>query len=499
MTAPARPAPPAWSRTSVGVVTGMRGRIASVPGHVWVLGAAMAVYVAVFATLTWEKHANFGTFGFDMGIYDQGIWLVSRFEEPFVTVRGLNIFANHVDPIWVLFVPFYWLGAGPIFLSVAQTVWIALGAVPVYLLGRDRLRNPWLGVAMGAAFLLHPSLQWINNFHFHPEALAATPLMFAWWFATRARWGWFALAVVVALACKESVAMAVFVLGLLVAWRWNRRVGLLTAAGAMGWFLVATRLIIPLATGGEGPFYSDLYGQWGDDPLGIAAGILSSPSEVYDTLTQADRLDYYRMMLAPVAFLPLLALPVLAVGVPQVLVNVLSNHAPTYDIHFQYSTVVVAVLFPAAIEAMARSHVRMGGRRFLVGLVMATSLAANVAWSPSPVGVDFRSGIWPRESSIRHVALNEALDRLPDDAGVTATYYIVPHVTHRRRVYEWPNPFEAAYWGVAGENTHPVSNADYLLIDTQLLGDTEPLYARVMRSYEVVYEESGIELSRRVE
>jgi len=39
----------------------------------------------------------------------------------------------------VLFVPFYWLGAGPLFLLSAQVVVQASGAIAVYLLARDRL------------------------------------------------------------------------------------------------------------------------------------------------------------------------------------------------------------------------------------------------------------------------------------------------------------------------------------------------------------------------
>ncbi|MBA2608773.1 MAG: hypothetical protein H0U92_07545, partial [Actinobacteria bacterium] len=57
-----------------------------------VLGLMVLTYVVVFGTLTWRQQSNFGTFGFDMGIYDQGIWLLSQFKAPFVTVRGLNYF-----------------------------------------------------------------------------------------------------------------------------------------------------------------------------------------------------------------------------------------------------------------------------------------------------------------------------------------------------------------------------------------------------------------------
>src|SRR5437773_8159112 len=109
---------------------GRRLRAMSAPARVLV--GMIAAYVAVFGSLTWAQQSNFGTFGFDMGIYDQGIWLVSRFKNPFDTVRGLNYFAHHVNIITLAFVPFYWLGAGPHFLYAVETLAMALGAVPIW-------------------------------------------------------------------------------------------------------------------------------------------------------------------------------------------------------------------------------------------------------------------------------------------------------------------------------------------------------------------------------
>src|SRR5687768_15032003 len=96
-----------------------------------VLAVLVVTYAAVFGVLTWQQHARYGTFGFDMGIHDQGIWLLSRFRDPFVTVRGLDYFGHHANVVSLLFVPAYWLGAGPHFLYLAETLALASGAVPL--------------------------------------------------------------------------------------------------------------------------------------------------------------------------------------------------------------------------------------------------------------------------------------------------------------------------------------------------------------------------------
>ena len=68
--------------------------------------AALLIVIAVWA-ITFDRlgalrHDRFGTFGFDLGIYDQAVWLLSRARDPFITVRGLEAFGHHVNLILFL-------------------------------------------------------------------------------------------------------------------------------------------------------------------------------------------------------------------------------------------------------------------------------------------------------------------------------------------------------------------------------------------------------------
>ena len=126
-----------WSRSPTAVLLGM-----------------ISVYLVVFGRLTWEMQSNFGTFTYDMGIFDQEIWQASRFGSTFLSTRGLSMWGLHVNPVVYLLVPFYWLGAGPHFLYVVQTVALASGAIPLWLLARDRFGDAWLALGIPAAWLL---------------------------------------------------------------------------------------------------------------------------------------------------------------------------------------------------------------------------------------------------------------------------------------------------------------------------------------------------------
>jgi uncharacterized membrane protein len=475
------------------------GRWAAVSAPARVVIGLVVAYVWIFGTLTWRQQSNYGTFGFDMGIYDQGIWLVSRFREPFVTVRGLNYFGHHFNPVTVLFVPAYWLGAGPHFLYVVETLWMAAGAIPVYLLGRDRLDNGWFGTALAGCYLLHPSLEWMNWWHFHPDTLIIAPLLFAWWFATRRRWRGFWVAVALALLAKEDASLAVIVLGLVVAWKYERRTGLLASAVGAAWFVLATKVVIPMANGGLAPLYAELFPGYGNSVFEIMKNMALHPARLWRSATATgpgSPVSYYGQMLGPVAFVALLGVPVLLVAAPQTLVNVVSGHSPTHDIRYHYSAIVVAGIFLATVEGIRRFP-DTTARAFLVGLVVAASVAANATWSPSPLGVKYDTGIWAKPTPNGAVR-DRAIALVPGDAGVSTVYNIVPHMTHRTHVFEWPNPWVVTNWGVPGSKPPREADVDYLVLDRSLLGTSEPLFESLTAStFRIVFDENGIVVAKR--
>jgi uncharacterized membrane protein len=466
----------------------------------WALSGMILVWSVVFISLGWQRHARFGTFGFDLGIYDQAIWLLSRFKTPFITLRGLDFWGTHANAILVLFVPFYWLGAGPIFLLIAQVASQAAGAVAVYLLARDRFEARWPAVAMAGVLLLHPTYQYLVWEFFHPDALALGPLLFAYWAARARRWNWFVVAGVLALATKEDVALAIVVLGVLIAARGDRRIGIITSAVAAAWFMFATRVIIPFANG-IGPFYDSFFGEFGNSASEVATNVLSHPGKAVDVATRPNRMSYYRMMFAPVAFLPLFAIPTLLLGAPMLGVNALSSFPYQQEIRYHYAALVLAAIILATVEAIAWLGKTATARAFLVGLVAATSLASTVAWGPSPIGIKYRSGLWALHPDPRNVIREKAVDLVPSQGSASVHYNFAPHMTHRELVYEWPVPWLPLNWGVKEENQHDPADVDWLLVDRLQMSEVDkPILARLLDNGEfaIRMEEQNIVVAERV-
>jgi uncharacterized membrane protein len=459
-----------------------------------VVGICALVYVVVFGWLTYQQQRNYGTFGFDMGIHDQGIWLLSRFKDPYVTVVGRDYLGHHLNLVAFLYVPFYWLGAGPSFLFFSETVLLALGAVPVYLLARDQLGERWLGTAFAAAYLLHPTIQWINWWHFHPDALMVTPLLFAWWFATRERWGAFAICCVLAMAAKEDATTAVLMMGVILLvrhWHTNKRVGAFTIGGALAWFLVTTKLLMPHFNHGELAFYEDFFPGLGNGLGEIVRNALLHPSRIYDPMLgratssgvrdtaaveafRADVYRYYRRLLLPMCIVALRKPTLLLIGLPMIVINVMSSLSYTHDAKYHYSAIIVVAVVLASIEGCAAlGRTNRGYGALAVAAVLCFALATNTMWSPSPLDDEtHHSGVWARpwlaDAPTGTPARDHMVALVPSDAGVSATYALVPHLTHRTTVYEFPNPWWITNWLDCKTAPQP-DRVDVLVVDTAVL------------------------------
>jgi hypothetical protein len=118
----------------------------------------------------------------------------------------------------------------------------------------------------------------------------------------------------------------------------------------------------------------------------------------------------------------------------------------------------------ATVEAIAFVGKRPGTRRFLVGLVIATSLATTVAWGPSPISTIYHSGIWPLQTD-RQSAKEAAVSLVPSGAPTSAIYNLLPHLAHRTKIYDFPVPWKNVNWGVEGEHLADPAGVRWIVVD----------------------------------
>ncbi|HEX2508420.1 MAG TPA: DUF2079 domain-containing protein [Miltoncostaeaceae bacterium] len=443
---PWRPRAAAWPRRPLAAVWGLA-----------------AVWAGLFSYLSVRRHDAFWTGRFDLGNMVQAVWSTAQgrpLETTDIAGEQFVRLGAHVDPILVLFAPLTWTGALPQALLVAQAVIVASGALPAYWLGRRWLGDERLAVAAAAVYLLYPPLQWATLTEFHPVTLAAPLLLFCIWAAEERRYALLTVFAVLAALTKEEVGLALAVLGIWMIVRGlGRRYGAALAVAALAWVAVAVLVIIPRFNEGQGSAFVDRYSSLGDDGAGVARTLLTRPWEAAELVASYDRLSYLVALLAPLAFLSLLA-PLLAAGaLPEVVINVLADWFPQYSIEFQYVAVIVPFLVAAAILGLAR--LRRADRPAWLARALerdgavaagwvAVVLAAGVYLGPLPwwggvpvVGSDQRTEQF--RSGEHAAAASRAVALIPDDVPVSAGNLMGAHLSERERILTFPVVDEARW------------------------------------------------------
>ena len=444
----------------------------------------VVAYVAYFTKRTLDIHHALGTASYDSALYDQGIWLMSRFRTPFVTLMGRNLFGDHTSFILVALVPFYWIWPSAGVLFFAQSAAIGAGAIPIFLYARRRLASEWLALAMGATYLMHPAVGWTNLENFHPDSFLAVFVGFAIWAALERRWRTYLVFVVLALSVKEDASLVLVPLGVWVAMRRSWKVGLATALGSVAFmafamFVVMRSLVgVPTRNGWRIPF---------GGPKGLIDTAVTNPTALVRHLRSDGRPWYLVQMTAP--FLWVFArLPSVALISGVVLfTNVLSTFWYQYQIEFHYSLVAVPALSLGSVHALGTlrehrlvertdtaesdatvetaatleaDHSRTDTRPVAIPVrafgVTAVALAAVVTaflWAPVPWG---RTPLfYGNPSNEWAAAAREIIDLVPDDAVVSAHYRITPHIAHRSEIYQFPVPFRSVLYGANGIEDGP--------------------------------------------
>ena len=145
------------------------------------MAIAAAIYFLAFSSLSILRHESFHSTAFDLGIFDQNVWIFSQGHNAVNTVNGFYPFADHIQPILFITAIIYKLAASPNLLVALQAALISLGAIPLYLIARKKISQAG-AAAFVAAYFLYPPTQFFTLFDFHTEAFLVPFLLFALYF-----------------------------------------------------------------------------------------------------------------------------------------------------------------------------------------------------------------------------------------------------------------------------------------------------------------------------
>ncbi|MGH9055789.1 MAG: DUF2079 domain-containing protein [Acidimicrobiales bacterium] len=455
----------------------------------------IVAYFAWFAQLSVAVQDGYGTPGYDMGIFDQGVWLLSRFHAPFVTVMGRNLFGDHTSFILLLAVPLYWVWPHAQTLLVLQSALIAGAAVPVYLLARRWTGSTVLATALAGAYLLNPALQNGNLEQFHPEAFLVLAIAVAIYAAVERKAVLLGVAVAACLLVKEDSALLVVPLGVWVFFRRDRAWGSRIVVASLAWMAFAYYVVIDTILGTVS-FYANRI------PFGGIAGLASAPfahpGRFWGYFRGGGRPFYLWQTGVPFAWAFLISPEIAAIAVLTFAENYLSNFPYMHQILYHYSLSVVPVL--AIGTAFALGRLATSWRRQVATVaVSVAALCSCVLLGLAPFSTHGYPHLNP--SGAKVLAINEALEAVPPHAVVSAYYPYVAYLDHRLRIYQWPTPFRAQYWGLyrqEGRRLPFAGQVQYVVLPTDLTGVDASVFGAIAGRFRVVAKGGGVAVYRRV-
>ena len=375
---------------------------------------------AVLGLLGWGcsalRHDLLQSNAYDLGLFDQWVWLIGRGFEPVSSMEHVHVLADH--GAWLLYAAgaAYGLPPGVHWLLASQAIALSFTAIPIWWLGQQAGLTPkhcWLACAL---WWLQPVVFNTTLFDFHPETWVMPAFALALW-AERAEkpWLWFALLLLM-LGARDGLILVIAGMALDLGWRQRWRWCAAAGGLSIGWLLILSQGLYPWLKDGSGPKAAErMFGHLGDGVFSILSSI------------DWGEIAFYLLILSlPLGWLwRRSSLSTLLIGSPLLLVNLLSASPSYRTLVHHYSLPLALIAVVAAIRGQLQSPTRRGLPTW--GLIWATAcwLALAKPWF-------FTGPYLERQSDLGDV--RDAISLIQPDDSVLTTSYLVPQLSQRRAI-----------------------------------------------------------------
>ncbi|HUI86812.1 MAG TPA: DUF2079 domain-containing protein [Nitrososphaerales archaeon] len=413
---------------------------------------------------------TFRTDAFDLGIFNQAFSTALKgklfYETPDqLVIQSGSFLGTHFNLLMFLLLPIYALFPFAQTLLILQTVAIAMGAVPIYLIARRVLGKSRLPLILSLAYLINPAIISMNLYDFHLEAFLPLFLGMFYYCYIAANWkgyiGFLSLALVT--VDFGSVMVCAICLAHLLG-------GLSFENGSLhfridrfrGLILVSTILVATVSLYMILLLSGVLSGTTTTVPQ-ILGGFLGTPL-TSQTFVLA-KVEFWYLVLVTLAFVPLLAPSQLIMVAPWFVATLFRSNSLYYSYGYQFAgAFVVPYLLIASIHGLAKVKHSPLPRIFLTGILVFAVIASpfNPLTQGHLSGIAYEQGFSLPNS--HDSILDQAVSYVPVNASVLTQNSLFTQLSNRAD----------AYVLLVGNKT----SMDYVLADT-----LSPTYSQVIWNY----------------
>jgi len=389
-----------------------------------ILFLIVILYILIFSTLTILKHISFNSTAYDLGLYDQTIWGYSKGRILFNTVREINLLGDHVHPILFLIAPLYWIYPNVVMILIFQTICLALGAIPLFLITKKHL-NEKAALMIVISYLFYPSLQYANLFDFHPISIAVPFLFLALYSLDQKKYKLMFASLFIAGLTKEYIPIFFITFGAyLFLIHKKKSMGITSIIIGLAWLYINMNVIIPAFSPGgylyiKGTSYFAL----------IKSKILSIEGIKF---LVTNKIPYFVLLFIPfgLGIFSFIGFPILLLAIFNFAILIFFQPIGLQGIIYHHPLQLMPFIITASVFGIKKCSKKI--KRIAPLFILTTSILAFIFYGPFTILYDL-SEFNPKSEYVNNG--KEILSQIPKDASVVAPNWIIPHLSHREQVY----------------------------------------------------------------
>ena len=443
-------------------------------------------FALIYCLISIVNHYKFRTYALDLGLYSNLMYDYSHFRmSHYSIVHGFyphNPLADHCDLLIPLLSPLYWL-FGTYTLLIIQIAAILFGGYGVYIYFKERTDKKFLPELAMIHFFCIWGIYSALAYDYHSNVVGA---MFVPWllhYFDKRNYRLTALFFILLIFSKENMSLwAVFIfLGLIFLNRKDKskmKAAFIFLFISAAYFTFIMEYLMPALSGDYFNANNDHYPypDLGSNFGAIVTTIFTRPLYVIKLLFthtvnysgyDGIKKEMHLMVLFSGGYALLFRPQYLVMLIPIYGQKLFSNSDAKWGINAQYSIEFVPILTIALftllmkIKTQERMLVISTNLTLLTGFATFSKLEHRTALYHSPQNVMFYDDIH-YHTDFTVYKVHDALKLIPPDAIVCAQTQLVPHLSGRPYIYQFPDVYDADYIALLDrETTYPRNRVDY--------------------------------------
>lgn len=413
----------------------------------------LLIVAAIYSFMSIHIHNKFMTFGLDLGYFDEAIWKISKFKFPYSGAGCIWLLEDHFQLFLFILAPLYWLWENVAVILIAQSFAMVFAGLPLYLLAKDVTKNKLFSFSIVFAYLFFMGTQFAILNEFHQVTFAPLFICIAYYALKIKRSTLYWFSILMLLLIKEDLSLLVAAIGIgLIFSKKQKSLGIATAFIGISLFFFLTYYFMPLISF-KGVYAHFHLGSIGETPKDVIINILKNPKLLITTLTTPlIKIKTLFQSLISFGFIPIFTpLIYLFPLIEDFLVRFIYS-GPQYtkwglvNHHAAVGSMLLSItsIYGAnkLLSILSRKKNIKGVYNHLGVLLIIFSVAANIVFH-GPINSLLKRQFYEEEEWIKHN--REVIAKVPNDAFVSAQNNLLPHLTHRDKIYRFPYGLNADY------------------------------------------------------